>query len=148
MNDPIEKQRQLLGEYAAYFEKLAPDTIDQLRDIVTDDFEFRDPFTTLHGPENVCAYLAKTFKETQNPRFEVTHQALDGNMGFLRWRFSAKVPVIGLWDFIGMTEVTFNKQGNLVASHIDHWDAGQNFYGKLPILGWIIRRLARRVAAL
>ncbi len=147
MNEIIDRQRHLLAAYAAYFENLAPDNVDQLSELVTDDFTFQDPFTTLQGPRDVIAYLAKAFTDAENPRFVVTHRALDGDMGFLRWRFSAKVPVIGDWEFTGMSEVTFNEQGSLLASHIDHWDAGQNFYAKLPILGWIIRRLARRVAA-
>lgn len=148
MSNMSDNQRQIMAAYSKYYCNLAPDNVDDLIDLVTDDFEFTDPFTTLRGPKTVCAYLAKTFNETQNPRFVITHQALDGDMGFLRWRFTAKVKVIGLWDFTGMTALTFNDDGTKIASHVDHWDASQNFYAKIPALGWIIRQLARRVAAL
>ncbi|MEQ9345966.1 MAG: nuclear transport factor 2 family protein [Thalassospira sp.] len=148
MNEIIDRQQSLLAAYATYFETLSPETVDQLSSMVSDDFAFRDPFTTLHGPSDVCAYLAKAFSDTENPRFIVTHSAIDGDMGFLRWKFSAKVKVIGNWEFTGMSAVTFTEDGGLLTSHIDHWDAGQNFYGKLPVLGWIIRRLARRVGTL
>ncbi|RCK47847.1 nuclear transport factor 2 family protein [Thalassospira profundimaris] len=147
MNEIANRKRHLLAAYGAYFENLSPDTVDELSSMVTEDFTFSDPFTTLHGPDNVCAYLGKTFRETQHPNFVVTHEALDGDLGFLRWQFSAKIPVIGLWEFTGMTEVSFNQDGSLLESHIDYWDSGQHFYGKLPVLGWIIRQLARRVAA-
>jgi hypothetical protein len=147
MSEDIDRKRHLLAAYGAYFENLSPGTVNELSGMVTDDFKFTDPFTTLHGPDKVCAYLAKTFTETEHPNFVVTHEAVDDDLGFLRWQFSAKVPVIGQWEFTGMTEVSFNEDGSLLASHIDYWDSGQHFYARLPILGWIIRRLARRVAA-
>jgi ketosteroid isomerase-like protein len=148
MNEIIDRQRKLLAAYAAYYENLSPDTVDQLADLVSDDFVFSDPFTTLHGPKTVSAYLAKAFDDAENARFVVTNRAIDGDIGFLRWCFSAKVPVIGNWEFTGMSEVTFNKEGDLLTSHTDFWDSGQHFYGRIPVLKWIIQRLARRVAAL
>lgn len=147
MSDVSENKRQIMAAYSKYYCDLNSDNVDDLFDLVTDDFEFTDPFTTKHGPKNVCAYLSKTFSETKNPNFVVTHQALDGDLGFLRWRFSAKLKVIGLWEFTGMTALTFNEDGTKIASHVDHWDASQNFYAKIPVLGCIIRLLARRVAA-
>lgn len=147
MSEIIDRKRHLLAAYGAYFENLSPDTVHELSDMVTDDFKFADPFITLHGPDKLCAYLAKTFAETENPKFVVTHKAVDNALGFLRWHFSTKVPIIGQWEFTGMTEICFNHDGSLLTSHIDYWDSGQHFYAKLPLLGWIIRRLAQRVAA-
>ncbi|MBN8198538.1 nuclear transport factor 2 family protein [Thalassospira povalilytica] len=146
MNETENRKRHLIAAYGAYFENLSPETVNELSGMVTDDFTFSDPFTTRKGPDDVCAYLGKTFTDTENPNFVVTHEALDGDIGFLRWQFSAKIPVIGHWEFCGMTELTFNQDGSLLASHVDYWDSGQHFYGKLPVLGWIIKRLARRVA--
>ena len=148
MTDTTDRQRHLIAAYSAYYENLSPDTVDQLSSMVTADFAFTDPFTTVIGPDKVCAYLAKTFSETENPKFDVTHTAFDGDMAFLRWTFSARMRVIGQWDITGMTALTFNKDKSLLTSHVDHWDASQNFYAKIPVLGWFIRRLARRVAAL
>lgn len=148
MTEPTDQQRNLVAAYRRYYENLSPGTVHQLSGMVTPDFFFRDPFATLHGPEQVCAYLARTFRETGNPRFKITHTAFDGDMAFLRWNFHAKIPVIGPWDVTGMTALTFNKNNNLLASHIDHWDASQAFYARLPVLGWIIRWLARRIGAL
>ncbi|MCC9624702.1 nuclear transport factor 2 family protein [Thalassospira sp. MA62] len=143
-----DQKRKLMADYARYYENLSPQTVGDLRPYVTDDFTFTDPFTTVTGPDHVIAYLAKAFKETEKPRFVVTHRALDGDMGFLRWRFSAKLKVIGDWEFTGMSALTFNEDGSLLASHTDHWDSGQNFYARIPVLGWFIRRLALRVGAL
>lgn len=148
MNDITDNQRQLLAAYAAYYENLSLDTVDQLNDLVTEDFVFCDPFTTVRGSQDVCAYLAKAFTDAENPRFVVTHRAIDGDRGFLRWRFNARVKVIGDWEFTGMSELIFNEDGTRLTSHFDHWDSGQNFYAKIPVLRWFIQRLARRVGSL
>ncbi|MBC05186.1 nuclear transport factor 2 family protein [Thalassospira sp.] len=148
MTDITENKCQLLAAYAAYYENLSLETVDQLNDLVTEDFVFCDPFTTVRGPKDVCAYLAKAFTDADNPRFIVTHQAIDGDRGFLRWKFSARVKVIGDWEFTGMSELTFDKDGTHLTSHFDHWDSGQNFYAKIPLLRWFIQRLARRVGSL
>ena len=146
MNDISDNKRRLLAAYADYYATLSLETIDQLNGLVTEDFVFCDPFTTVRGPKNVCAYLAKAFTDADHPRFVVTHRAIDGDRGFLRWQFSARVKVIGDWEFTGMSEVTFNQDGSRLTSHFDHWDSGQNFYAKIPVLRWFIQRLARRVA--
>lgn len=123
MNETENRKRHLIAAYGAYFENLSPETVNELSGMVTDDFTFSDPFTTRKGPDDVCAYLGKTFTDTENPNFVVTHEALDGDIGFLRWQFSAKIPVIGHWEFCGMTELTFNQDGSLLASHVDYWDS-------------------------
>ena len=33
-----------------------------------------------------------------------------------------------------------------VLSHLDHWDAGGQFYARLPVLGTLIRLVKRRLA--
>jgi predicted SnoaL-like aldol condensation-catalyzing enzyme len=132
-------------KYADCYETLTPATIDDLRDLISADFRFEDPFVSLTGPDQVCRYLGKMFGETEHPAFKVTHIAIDGDLAFLRWQFSARIAVIGDWKVTGMSALTFTPDNSKIASHVDHWDASQAFYAKLPILGWVIRRLARRM---
>jgi len=41
--------------------------------------------------------------------------------------------------------VTFDDNG-LVVAHIDYWDAAQNLYERLPLIGWLFAWLRRRLA--
>jgi steroid Delta-isomerase len=34
-----------------------------------------------------------------------------------------------------------------VSRHRDYWDAAEELYGRLPVLKWLMRALARRAAA-
>ncbi|OSQ39347.1 nuclear transport factor 2 family protein [Thalassospira mesophila] len=148
MNNPTPDDPRItaLQNYADVYARLTPETLNALRDVTTPDICFTDPFTTLNGQNALCAYMGKMFEDAEDARFIISHHMLSTDMGFLRWHFSAKVPVIGQWNFIGMSEVTFNADGTLIASHTDHWDSGSKFYARIPVLGWVIRRLAKKVA--
>ena len=149
MNTPhnIHETRQAtLERYAGVYAHLSPQTLSDLKDVTTRDICFTDPFTTLHGQDALCAYMGKMFEDAKGAEFAVSHAMVCQDMGFLRWQFSATVPVIGLWEFTGMSEVTFNAEGTLIATHKDHWDSGSEFYAKIPVLRWVIRQLAKKVA--
>ena len=32
-----------------------------------------------------------------------------------------------------------------ISEHIDHWDAAAQFYERIPVLGWLIRKVRRRL---
>jgi hypothetical protein len=41
-----------------------------------------------------------------------------------------------------LSEVRFGPDG-LVAEHRDHWDAAEQLFGRLPLLGALLRLIAR-----
>lgn len=49
------------------------------------------------------------------------------------------------WPVDGVSEVHLTPDGK-VAAHLDHWDAGSQFYARLPVLGFLIRLVRRRLA--
>ncbi|MCK2167111.1 nuclear transport factor 2 family protein [Thalassospira xiamenensis] len=146
MDDVHSAKLETLKAYGDYFANLGPETVENLHHHVTPDYSFTDPFNTINGPDRVCAYLDKMFRDTENPQFIVTHNAVDNDLGFLRWRFTASISVLGNWDVTGMSAVTFSDDGTRISSHVDHWDSGMAFYARIPVLGWFIRRLAARMA--
>ncbi|SDG88718.1 nuclear transport factor 2 family protein [Roseospirillum parvum] len=139
--DSAEARRRAgLEAWCAFFTRfpeVAPEGADAL---VSDDVRFVDPFNDLRGKAALRALVAHTLKTVREPRFTVTHKALDGDLGLIRWTFEGRIPVLGHWAITGMSEVHLNDQGQVTA-HIDHWDASQHFHGRLPGLGLLIRRL-------
>lgn len=139
-DSPEARRRAGLEAWCAYFTsfpEVDPAGADAL---VSEDVRFVDPFNELEGRPAVRALIAHTLKTVREPRFTVTHQALVGEMGLLRWVFEGRIPVLGAWSITGMSEVHLNDQGKVTA-HIDHWDAARHFHGRLPGLGLIIRGL-------
>ena len=134
-----------VDDYVRFFEALTPETIEDLEKVATPDVRFRDPFNDVIGLPAMRAVLAHMFEQVDAPRFEITHRARDGDVAFIRWRFTGRLKALSnrQWDVIGMSELRLAPDGR-IAAHIDHWDAAAQFYADLPLIGPIIRLLQRR----
>ena len=143
--DNLNFQKNLL-DYIEYFETLNPRSIRLIEKIATPDMNFKDPFNDVIGLEKVEAIFEHMFQNTQNPKFKVLDYAWgkNGDTAYLRWNFTCLVK--GKQNRIdGMSEVLFSRDGK-VMSHIDHWDASEGFYDKLPVLGTMIRFVKSKLA--
>jgi hypothetical protein len=76
----------------------------------------------------------------------VTGQVVDGPQAFLTWEFRfrfKRFDTTTLQAVRGASHVVFNEQG-LVTVHRDYWDAAEELYEKLPVLGGVMRWLKKR----
>ncbi|GAB5389569.1 MAG: hypothetical protein Alpg2KO_25370 [Alphaproteobacteria bacterium] len=136
-------------DWAAWWDALTPDTVDQLDDLATADLIFADPFNRVEGTDRLKAILAHMYEAMIEPRFEVIDIAPSltrEGIALMHWRFHGRIksPSVAL-DFKGCSEITLSEQGDRVASHVDYWDSGMQFYGQMPVLGSVIRAIARRM---
>ena len=134
-----------LAAYGRYFETLTRETLHEIARIATPDMRFRDPFNDVRGIDEVVRLLASMYAHG-TPRFEILDRALGQSAGYILWRFTndpggGRAP----WIIVGMSEVHFAPDGR-ISEHIDHWDAGGQFYAHIPVLGWLIRLVRRRLA--
>jgi hypothetical protein len=81
-----------------------------------------------------------------HPHFVVTGQVVDGPQAFLTWEFRfrfKRFDTTTMQAVRGASHVVFNEQG-LVTLHRDYWDAAEELYEKLPVLGGFMRWLKKR----
>ena len=114
----------------------------ELPTIYAHDAYFKDPFSEVSGLDKITPIFTHMFKQVENPRFAVTSTVLQGNSAFMTWdflfhmkRFSRDEQCIR-----GATHFRFDVEG-LVNYHRDYWDAAEELYEKLPILGSMMRGL-------
>ncbi|TAD91499.1 MAG: nuclear transport factor 2 family protein [Alphaproteobacteria bacterium] len=134
----------LLSAYVDYWQTLTPQSVPQLRTLVTPDFHFRDPFHDIIGLPAAEAMLQRMFQRLDAVRSEMLDCAHGQHAVYLRWRFTAThrgKPLV----LDGMTELLRTEQG-LIRAHLDHWDASRQVYEGVPVLGAAIR-LCRRFAS-
>jgi predicted ester cyclase len=132
--------------YVRFYETMTQDSLARLPDLVTEDVHFVDPFNDVRGVAALQRVMLKTLHDLPGHRFTVTHRAWDGDTCLMRWQFDAEARGGLKLSFAGMSALTFGP-GDKVARHVDHWDAGKDFYEKLPLLGAVLRAIRRRVAA-
>jgi predicted SnoaL-like aldol condensation-catalyzing enzyme len=136
-----------LNRYLTCFEQLTPERLDELTNLFAERAHFKDPFNDVWGRVAIRRVFAHMYRRLSGPHFTVTAQALDGNVALLHWHFTFKTRADGSVRTIeGMSRVRFDSNG-LVAEHIDHWDAAEQVYAKIPLLGFVLRRLRAHLAA-
>ena len=117
-------------------------SIESLAGVAEADVRFTDPFNDIRGLEALQKLLEHTRKQVRSVQFEVQDRAWSGNTVYIRWRMRGRVRVIGEWVVEGVSEVEFSEDAKVVC-HIDHWDASTQFFGRLPLIGWLLRLLSR-----
>ena len=142
-------EEQSLKAYASFFETLSPESLAKLRELVTEDVYFKDPFNEHHGLEPMYRVLEKMFKDLKDPSFEVLDLIAAEKRGYIKWKFSAQIP--SRWlplkiNTIGLSEVGINSDGK-IARHVDYWDPVPAIYEQIPLLGLILRKLSAKIAA-
>ena len=130
--------------YRRYLEDLSSATLGDLETYVTADVRFKDPFNDVRGVDAMRSIFQHMFENVQDVKFRAQDMASEGPMCLMSWHFEGKLRG-NLWAFDGASIIRFAEDGR-VTEHIDHWDAGGDFYERLPIIGSLLAFLRRRLA--
>jgi ketosteroid isomerase-like protein len=141
-------QQDGLNNVVKFFETISPASVAQLTQIYTDDVFFKDPFNEVRGIAAVSHIFGHMFEQVDAPRFVVTTRVLQGDDAFLTWDFLFSMKRFARDEqcIHGATHLRFDADGR-VCMHRDYWDAAEELYEKLPLLGAMMRglkRIARR----
>lgn len=131
----------------AFFETLTPATLPALAAVYSGDARFVDPFNDVTGLPAIHAVFDHMFSTLEAPRFEVLEALTEGEQSFLVWNFHFRRR--GQTDFEsihGASHLRFDADGR-VLMHRDYWDAAQQVYERVPVLGAVLRWLRRRISA-
>jgi hypothetical protein len=135
-----------ISRFVEFFEALDPQGVARLGEVYTADVSFKDPFNEVHTLQEVQQIFSHMYVALDRPRFVVTGQVAEGRECFLTWNFEfyfRKQPTV-LQTVRGTSHLKFTGDG-LVNYHRDYWDAAEELYEKLPLLGSLMRWLKRRV---
>lgn len=131
-----------LDALARFYEELTPASLDRLPEFYTGDAFFKDPFNEVRGVQALRRIFTHMFKRVVEPRFVIIERMTAGNSAMLVWEFRyGKERCIR-----GASHLHFADDGR-VTYHRDYWDAAEELYMKLPVLGSVMRGLRRAFAA-
>jgi len=129
-----------------WFEHLTPQTLAELDHHYAADARFKDPFNEVQGLPAIRHVFEHMFASLHEPRFVVTGQLQQGNQAFLTWDFVFRLrrfDTTTVQTVRGATHLLLDDAGR-VTLHRDYWDAAEELYEKLPVVGGLMRWLKRR----
>ena len=138
--------RQATHHLATFFETLSPQSVSQLHTLYDAQAKFKDPFNEVQGLPEIERIFRHMYVALDQPHFVVTGQVVDGAQAFLTWEFRFRFK-----RFDTTTEQVIRGGSHLVlaadgriSDHRDYWDAAEELYEKLPVVGRLMRWLKRR----
>lgn len=128
-----------------FFETLRPDDVASLGDHYAQQINFKDPFNEVRTLAGVQAVFRHMFDTLHEPRFVVHDVLLQGDQCVLTWDFLFRFKHFNaeLQTVRGATHLRFDPQGK-ISWHRDYWDAAEELYEKLPVVGGLMRWLKRQ----
>lgn len=141
--------RTRTAEVAAYFETLTPALVADLGQFYAPQARFKDPFNEVQGVHEVKRIFAHMYVALEAPHFVITGSMVDGAQAFLTWDFKftfKRFDTQKLQTIRGGTHLQYDLNG-LITLHRDYWDAAEELYEKLPVLGGVMRWLKARAVS-
>lgn len=133
--------------FQAFWEGLTPQTLGTIGDHYAADAFFKDPFNEVRGIPELQRIFGHMFATLHAPRFQILQVVEQGTEAFFIWDFTFRVKK---WQpdvtqtIHGTSHVRFDATGR-VQYHRDYWDAANELYAKLPVIGRLMRWLAKRM---
>jgi ketosteroid isomerase-like protein len=145
MSAPGRHPDARVARIVARFETLAEADVARLAELYTPDAFFKDPFNEVRGTAAIERIFRHMFVALDAPRFVVRDIVVDGDQCFLTWDFLFRMKRFARDEqcIRGGSHLKLSADGR-IAMHRDYWDAAEELYEKLPVLGALMRFLKQR----
>ncbi|WDZ97788.1 nuclear transport factor 2 family protein [Herbaspirillum sp. WKF16] len=141
---PLPIHAEHVSALVRFFETLTRDNAAQVAAIYATDARFKDPFNEVQGLDAIQHLFAHMFNQVKNPRFKITAAVQQREQVFLTWDFFFRMPPFASSEqcIRGATHFHLAEDGRVIY-HRDYWDAAEELYEKLPLVGLFMRGLKR-----
>ena len=130
------------------FESFTREDLARLSELYAEDAWFKDPFNEVRGTAAIRAIFEHMFDSLDQPRFVVRDVLAEGDQCFVGWDFLFRMKRFDRREqcIRGASHLKLTADGR-IAWHRDYWDAAEELYEKLPVVGGLMRWLKRRASS-
>ena len=144
MTKPACSER--LQRVVTFFETLDRAAVARIDTVYANHVWFKDPFNEVKGIAAVAHIFDHMFLQVDQPRFVIIEVVEQGDAAFLTWDFRFRMKrfdTTTLQTVRGASHLKFAADGR-IHFHRDYWDAAEELYEKLPLIGSLMRWLKRQ----
>ena len=146
MNPALTSRSERLQRIVTFFETLDRAAVARISEVYAADTWFKDPFNQVKGIAAVTQIFEHMFEQVDEPRFVIIDAVEQGDAAFLTWDFRFRMKrfdTVTVQTVRGASHLKFATDGR-ASYHRDYWDAAEELYEKLPVLGSLMRWLKRQ----
>jgi steroid delta-isomerase len=139
--------RAATARVVRFYEALQPADVDRLGEVYAAHAYFRDPFNEVRGLAEVRRIFARMFEQLDDCRFVIRDSVCDDAGAMITWDMTFRIRRLRPHEvrcIHGATHLKFDAAGR-ITYHRDYWDAAEELYAKLPVIGPVMRWLRRRL---
>jgi len=132
-----------------FFETVHLESIADFPHYYSEDAYFKDPFNEVRGVPAIQRVFTHMFSQVVEPLFKIIERVVDENAAMLVWEFHYRIAIFGREQKLtihGTSHLKFNAEGK-VYWHRDYWDAAEELYARLPVVGLLMRGLKKVMAS-
>ncbi|OLO04141.1 nuclear transport factor 2 family protein [Salinicola socius] len=143
---PETPSTESVTHFCALFQPLTADGLPALAECYSDDVDFTDPLHHHVGRDDLMAYYAKLMEGVQHCHFDFhTRQSVD-DTSFLTWTMQLAHPRLRNGRNVTVAGCSHLQwRGQRVCRHRDYFDVGAMLYEHLPVMGWMVRGVKKRL---
>jgi len=128
------------------FQTLTPTGVETLATLYAPDARFKDPFNDVQGLAEIQRIFRHMYANLENPRFLISERIVQDTQCFLTWEFHFAFRRFKQGQaqcILGGSHLVLNPEGRITL-HRDYWDAAEELYEKLPLIGSLMRWMKAR----
>jgi steroid Delta-isomerase len=129
-----------------YFETLTLDAVPRLAEYYAANAYFKDPFNEVRGIDQIEKIFRHMFATLDAPQFVIQEYWTNESSAVFLWEFQFRFrgKAVAKQSFTGMSLLRFDAY-NKINHHRDYWDAAEEIYEKVPLIGSTLRWMKRRM---
>jgi hypothetical protein len=127
-----------------WYSTLTPERVRLAVDFYHARSWFKDPFNEVQGVDAIIKVFDHMFITTESPQFIMAEQIVQNNQAFVTWTFNFQLKGKS-YSVAGSSHLKFDEHG-LILVHRDYWDAAEELFQKLPLVGAPVRWLRQQFA--
>jgi hypothetical protein len=137
-----------LDRFAQFFGNLNERNVrENLRKTYADKLYFNDTLKEISDVDALEHYLLDTAANVESCTVTIHDVVSKNGDYYVRWEMFITFKKFRKGEVqpsIGITHLRFDKDGRIVF-HQDYWDAAANLFEKVPVVGWMIRKIKKRL---
>lgn len=138
----------VITQFIQYYTDMDSEPLSILADLYHPDAVLTDPFGQHQGLPDIQRYFAQLLANVGHCRFAVDSPLVQGQQFAVSWVMDFSHPRLSGGKTLQLPGCSMvHIQDQMIIRQRDYYDAGEMLYEHLPVLGWAIRNVKKRVAS-